>query len=352
MSHSNAPAERLFQLAEMALSEIKKHGLTPTPKNYEIWYAHCNSERTELSKKLENKIKTQQSLTENDLEDIYDEHFTQMKVGSKINELSSKLSDELDTIMSRIEQANTTATSYGQSLENFEKTVSQTNQPAEIHAMIETLMRATAEMQTNNKQLEAQLMASRTEVMDLKTNLEVVRTESLTDPLTLLNNRKSFDEQMAALTKAARKKNIPLSLLLTDIDHFKKFNDTWGHQTGDQVLRLVAMAVKQNVKGQDLAARYGGEEFAVILPGTTTRSAITVADHIRRAVMGRELVKKSTGEQIGRVTISIGVATLKPGDSIASLIERADNCLYAAKKHGRNRVICETDPEVTIGQVA
>ena len=106
------------------------------------------------------------------------------------------------------------------------------------------------------------------------------------------------------------------------------------------------MSVKQNVKGQDIAARYGGEEFAVVLPNTVLRSAITVADHIRRAVMTKELMKRSTGEHLGRVTISVGVAALRPDDTPQTLIERADSCLYAAKRNGRNRVISETDPEV------
>jgi diguanylate cyclase len=109
------------------------------------------------------------------------------------------------------------------------------------------------------------------------------------------------------------------------------------------------MSVKQNVKGQDTAARYGGEEFAVVLPNTVLRSAITVADHIRRAVMTKELMKRSTGEHLGRVTVSIGVATLRKTDTAQNLIERTDACLYAAKRHGRNRVMCETDPEVTAG---
>ena len=134
--------------------------------------------------------------------------------------------------------------------------------------------------------------------------------------------------------------------MLTDVDHFKKFNDTFGHLTGDQVLRLVAMSVKQNVKGQDIAARYGGEEFAVVLPNTLLRSAITVADHIRRAVMAKELMKRSTGEHLGRVTISVGVASLRPDDTPQTLIERADTCLYAAKRAGRNQVISEADAEV------
>ena len=116
---------------------------------------------------------------------------------------------------------------------------------------------------------------------------------------------------------------------MTDVDHFKKFNDTFGHLTGDQVLRLVAMSVKQNVKGQDIAARYGGEEFAVVLPNTALRAAITVGDHIRRAVMAKELMKRSTGEHLGRVTISVGVAVLRP-ETTPQTPDRARRhaCLY------------------------
>ena len=132
--------------------------------------------------------------------------------------------------------------------------------------------------------------------------------------------------------------------MLTDIDHFKKFNDTYGHLTGDQVLRLVAMAVKQNVKGQDIAARYGGEEFAVVLPNTVLRAAITVADHIRRAVMAKELMKRSTGEHLGRVTISVGVAMLRPGRHAADpdrARRRLPLCRQARRPQPGGR---ETDP--------
>jgi diguanylate cyclase len=137
----------------------------------------------------------------------------------------------------------------------------------------------------------------------------------------------------------------PLSLLMFDIDHFKSFNDSYGHLTGDQVLRLVGLSLKHVIKGQEVTARYGGEEFAVVLPNTALRQALTVADHIRRTVMAKELKKKSTGEILGRVTISVGVSMLKPGDDTDALIGRADACLYAAKRNGRNRVVCEVDPE-------
>lgn len=134
---------------------------------------------------------------------------------------------------------------------------------------------------------------------------------------------------------------------MADVDHFKQFNDKFGHLTGDQVLRLVAVAMKHNVKGQDVVARYGGEEFVIALPDTTLRSAAAVADQIRRAVMAKELMKRSSGERLGRVTISVGIAQLHGSDTAQSLIERADACLYAAKRQGRNRIVCENDPEAT-----
>jgi len=207
-------------------------------------------------------------------------------------------------------------------------------------------------MERSNQQLEERLVASKKEINDLQVNLEAVRTESLTDPLTQLANRKYFDVTLEKSIADAAEKNDPLSLMMTDVDHFKAFNDSFGHLTGDQVLRLVAMSVKNNVKGKDTAARYGGEEFAVVLPNTVLRAASTVADHIRREVMSKELMKRSTGEKLGHVTISIGVATLRKGDTPQSLIERADACLYAAKRNGRNRVICETDPEVAPSNAA
>src|SRR5205807_420006 len=120
-----------------------------------------------------------------------------------------------------------------------------------------------------------------------------------TDPLTGLSNRKYFDMALNDAIDVSVERSEPLSLMLTDIDHFKNFNDTFGHLTGDQVLRLVAQSVKQNVKGQDIAARYGGEEFAIVLPRTALREAITVADQIRRSVMSKELMKRSTGEHLG-----------------------------------------------------
>jgi diguanylate cyclase len=193
-------------------------------------------------------------------------------------------------------------------------------------------------MAERNKALEAQVDASAKEVDTLRSKMEAVRKESLIDALTGLANRRSFDEQLTVAIAEAEREATPLCVLMCDIDHFKKFNDTWGHATGDQVLRLVAQCLSSNVKGRDTAARYGGEELVVVLPKTSLAAAMTVAEQIRKAVESRKIIKKATGETLGQVTLSIGGAEYKAGEAAADFVSRADACLYAAKRAGRNRV--------------
>jgi diguanylate cyclase len=337
-----------YVLAETALDQIKKYSISATPRNYEVWYTYTSASIPNLNRAIDDAIKKNGQISDEDFGSIYDNHLSTSKLTAKVDTISAKLAAEIDVLSVQMDAAAGSAGIYGQSLANFDAQMAsiEAAKPENIKAMVAKLVHATREMQEANAALETRLVESRQQVKTLQTDLQSARTASLTDQLTLLNNRKYFDEAMDRMLAQAKETGESFSLVMTDIDHFKRFNDTFGHQTGDQVLRLVAMSLKENVKGQDVAARYGGEEFAIILPSTMLRSAITVADHIRRAVMGRELVKKSTGEQIGRITISLGVATYKVGDTAASIIERADKCLYAAKRNGRNRVICETDPEM------
>jgi diguanylate cyclase len=287
------------------------------------------------------------TLSEADVDQIHETYISANRFTDRIDRVGSQVMGEIEQVMAMIGAAAGTASNYTESLVDVtQKLGVATDEPA-VRAIVESLVQATKEMEKNNQALEERLSASKQEITALQENLDAVRNESLTDPLTSLSNRKYFDDTLAKAIADARARGEALSLMMTDVDHFKKFNDSYGHLTGDQVLRLVAISVKQNVKGQDIAARYGGEEFAVVLPNTVLRSAITVADHIRRAVMTKELMKRSTGEHLGRVTISVGVAALQPHDSAQSLIERADSCLYAAKRSGRNRVISEADPEVS-----
>jgi diguanylate cyclase len=130
---------------------------------------------------------------------------------------------------------------------------------------------------------------------------------------------------------------------MVDIDHFKRFNDRFGHPIGDQVLRLVAGTLAASVKGRDCVARVGGEEFAILLPHTTLADAAGLAEAMRAGIEAKALVSRSTGQQLGRVTASFGVAVHRRGAPVGEVVAAADRCLYAAKGNGRNRV--ETDAE-------
>jgi diguanylate cyclase len=338
--------ERTMAFCEIALGQIKALRQPATPRNYEIWYAYATGYQPSLNQKINETLQQTGTLSDIDLDDIYETYLSPTRLTERIDKVGSQVMGEIEQVMAMIDAAAGSANSYTESLADMSAKLGNSKDREGLRTIVESLVQTAKEMEESNQKLEERLNASKQEIDQLQENLEVVRTESLTDPLTQLANRKFFDSTIEQAIEDARAKNEPLSLLMTDIDHFKNFNDSFGHLTGDQVLRLVAMSVKQNVKGQDTAARYGGEEFAVVLPNTVLRSAITVADHIRRAVMTKELMKRSTGEHLGRVTISIGVATWRKNDTVATLIERTDACLYAAKRHGRNRVMCETDPEV------
>jgi diguanylate cyclase len=351
MAVPNDEHERTVAFAEIALGQIRALRQPASPRNFEIWYHYATGYNQPLNQSINEALAKKGVLSDADLEHIYETYLAVSRIGERIDTVGARVLDEIKQVMATIDDAAGSATNYSKRLNLVSESLAAASDGEALRTVIEHLVQGAKEMEQNNKKLEARLASSRQEIEQLQENLETVRIESLTDPLTTLANRKYFDAALAKGMVEAQEKNEPLSLLMLDIDHFKSFNDKYGHLTGDQVLRLVALSVKQNVKGQDVAARYGGEEFVIALPKTTLESAITVADHIRRAVMTKELMKRSSGERLGRVTISIGVAVLRAGDTSQLLIDRADQCLYAAKRNGRNRVICEADPEADAGTV-
>jgi diguanylate cyclase len=339
--------ERTLAFAKLALGQIRALRQAATPRNYEIWYTYATGYNSQLNQTINDLLQRNGKVTEADLDHIHETLFSPTRQIHELDQVGSQVKGEIDQVMAMIEAAAGNATSYTESLAGMSQQLGTAKDREGLRAIVESLVQTAKDMELSNQALEARLSASKQEINQLQQHLETVRHESLTDPLTTLANRKFFDQALERAIAEAAVKREPLSLMMTDIDHFKVFNDNFGHQTGDQVLRLVAMSVKNNVKGQDIAARYGGEEFVVVLPNTVLRSATTVADHIRRAVMTKQLMKRSTHEHLGRITISIGVAAMREGDTPQSLIGRADACLYAAKRAGRNRVICETDPEIS-----
>lgn len=333
--------ERSITYGEAALTYLKGNRTPAYPRNYELWYIYAAGFNRELNKAINEALKRLGHLPEDLTERFYDEFLSPVRLSDRVGEVSARVSKELDDIIVMLANSEESCEQYGESLRTAADSLGGTEDRQQMRVVIDRIIRATREMEARNSTLEAQLGESRGQITDLQESLEAIRYESLTDQLTGLANRKHFDQSLERAIEIGLRRGEPVSLAMCDIDHFKVFNDTYGHQTGDQVLRLVGAAIKAAVKGRDIAARYGGEEFGVILPNTPLRAAVTVANQIRAAVMAKELIKRSTGESLGRITMSVGVATLRPNDTRDSFIERADMALYASKHNGRNRVTPE-----------
>ncbi len=335
--------ERAEQLAKSAIALMAERHIAPTPENFKLFYAYFAGENPGVSAFIGDMIAGRRPFTPAVLVDLRQRFFTEHQFDREAAEIGAKVSITLDSVMGKLQSAGKDTEAYGRTLSAASGELGSDHSPAALRKLVDGLISATKTMETRASALEVELQHSSHEVEELRQKLEAVRQESLTDGLTGIPNRKAFDAELQKAAERAAQHGQPLCVLMCDIDRFKTFNDTWGHQTGDQVLRLVANCLSENVKGRDTAARYGGEEFGVILPETTLDVAVTLGNQIRAAVEGKKLVKKSTGDILGTITISVGVAMLAPGEKPVALLQRADACLYAAKEAGRNRVVSERE---------
>lgn len=250
------------------------------------------------------------------------------------------IESELATVVTTLRQAGRNASEYGKFLfESATGEATSSRSEESVRQLLRRLFSRTRAMALQSLELDKQLQASSSEVARLRSELDGARREALVDGLTGLGNRKMFDCVLRKAAMAAMESGEPLSLLLVDVDHFKKFNDEFGHCIGDQVLRVVALILAENIKGQDTAARYGGEEFTIVLPRTTGADARKLAENIRQRICEKRLVIRKTGKDLGQVSVSIGVAEFTFVEPLSQFIERADRALYIAKQAGRNRVV-------------
>ena len=336
--------EREQALAKTALALMGDVGVAPTPDNFELFYTYASGSNPQLGPLIDRMISERKPFTSEMLNDLRHRCLSSARTTQALDNASASAAATLSAILDKLEEAGRDAGDYGRTLSRASGELGGQHTPVEMRRYVDTLIAATQTMEARTHALEDELQRSSQQVNVLKSQLDDVRKESLTDSLTGIANRKAFDTELLSAMAEAQENGETVALLMLDIDHFKKFNDSWGHQTGDQVLRLVANCMSENVKGRDTVARFGGEEFAIILRRTSLENATTLADQIRAYVESKKLVKRSTGDILGTITVSIGVARLSRDDTPTTLIQRADGCLYSAKNSGRNRVVNEDEP--------
>lgn len=324
---------------------MSERGIEPTPVNYAVWFFYSSGENTELNKELDLFIKRKTNPTEDVTLYLYNKYILDKPKEEEkvVTQASNSTQTVLAEIMSIIDRFNDDTNNYNEQLdEQVSKLSDKITDPMLKEMAKEIVSRATA-IRESSSALSKKLEQSRSEVVQLKTSLEKVTNEANKDFLTGTGNRKAFEAKIDELSAWAKAKAGDVCLLMLDVDHFKKFNDKYGHQLGDEVLRKVGRTLLESVKGKDFVARYGGEEFAVLLPATPLATGLIVAENIRKVISETDLVRKDTGESVGPITVSVGVARYRPdADTVALFISRADAALYKSKMGGRNCVTPES----------
>lgn len=335
--------EQTLAIAQSVLEEMSSNKNPAYPKAYEVWFRHLAGENPKMSHTINDIIKKYGRISASQILQLYEDFLAKGADSSFSDEISNKITSEALALEKIAQRSFGLTQSMGDSLTQVSDDLELQLDQASLSKLIKRMTIETANAKKQNEEISRQLKGAHKGLLLLRKNLEEVREESIMDQLTGIGNRRHFDRSLDKALLDHKHARQPLALILADIDHFKSFNDQWGHQTGDQVLRLVALAIKSNVKVTDNPCRYGGEEFAIILPNTSLVQAHNVAERIRMTVSKRDVIKRSTGDNLGKITVSAGVAMMSPEDTPQSIIHRADLCLYAGKNAGRNRVITERD---------
>ncbi len=317
---------------------MAKFKIAPHPTNYAIWYDYSANTYPALNKTIEELISKKIPFTEDLSAELYSKHICNASlqnfttISQQLNQL---LTDTTDSVHESTEKVSEASSSFQKNSALLESA----SVDDKTRQVLTDVLNETKLMTQVTQSLASDLEHARHEMEQLKKELNKTREIARTDGLTGLLNRRSFDNELNNLMENASNSNH--SLMILDLDHFKKVNDTFGHVVGDNVIRFTAQLIKKHLDDHHIAARYGGEELAAILPETDLEKSHAIAEKIRATLASSKLKQKNNDQSIGTITASIGITSLQQQDTPESFIARADEALYKAKESGRNKVISQ-----------
>jgi len=321
-----------------AVPLMVKYNIPPNPLNYALWYTYVSQEVPELNQRLDKALETYGTCPGVVSEQMFREHIIDEELDAA-DEFEAGLLRTVDVLNQQAVDTAQHTEDYSEVLSSSLEALDQNNSDdAPLEGIIRQLAASTQAVSKTTRAFQQQLDAAQAEIETLRTELKKSRQDAHVDPLTGLFNRRVFDSELEQFSQHSSTPR--LSLIMIDVDHFKRFNDTYGHLMGDKVLQYVGKLLRDNCRQPVLPVRFGGEEFAVLAPGYNIAAAADLAEALRSKIQAIRIRQRRTGDVISSVTASFGISQLQPGQSPVELIEAADCAMYKAKENGRNRVEC------------
>jgi diguanylate cyclase len=334
-------------IGQRTVSLMSQLRIPQTPANYSIWFNYCQGVSPALKRAIDDLFKNEAKFDAPTRAAL----IAAFGKGAELTGVSGDVSERLGSLMENAHKLLQTAITDNRSqMLAMNQVASEIGVNADPNEVIECLVAELSKSVSKASQLERNFVVASQELEEIKVSLGEAETRARTDGLTGLPNRVALEEFFEQARLSAAESRRPLTLLLLDVDHFKRFNDQYGHGVGDEVLRLVAKLLRERINDNDLPVRYGGEELMVVLRDQDLRTSAAFGESIRRSIAECKITRRSTGEILQGITVSIGVAEWQPGDSMADLIERCDRALYRAKDGGRNRVVTDFECELQVSK--
>lgn len=339
MNYSEDKA-RAGEFLRLALNYMVKYNLPANPVNYTVWYEYVSGKNLRLKTAMDQVVKSGKRINSSHVEAFYKKFITD---GDRIviSRLLTKINLMLRDITRHVMETEGDLAGHGSNLGELAEKINEVHDFEGMREIVDRMLSETRALIRSGSRLQTRMKVSSEDLKQLHKELDKAQQEAQTDALTGLINRRGLEKVMELERIRAKQNRTAFSIILLDLDHFKRVNDAWGHLVGDSLLRGITAILRAVLRRNDVAARYGGEEFLVLLPETNMDGAVAVARKIRKALNSKEWKIKESGESMGLITASMGIAVYEMNEPEETLIKRADDALYLAKNTGRNKVVTQ-----------
>jgi diguanylate cyclase len=338
-----------YEVVKKLLPFMANRGIPATPKNYRLFYDYLTYAQPKINKAINKLLAKDVKFDSRISNSLYNFFYVETPEAAQLGALNQAADAFINVSDRMVESLNTARDQNDHFLEVLTSTSRQMadiGHPDEIKPYLANLMAETEQTLATTDVFSSRLKEAEDLISSLKEDLKNQTLLANTDELTKLGNRHRLRLKGPRLIRQAVEAGQPVAAVIFDLDWFKKVNDTWGHNQGDQVLKVCAGLIKAAARSTDLAVRLGGEEFLLLCANLDLATAVKVAEQVRESIATTKIGLIDGKGQTMFITVSGGVAAYEPGEDITALIARADAALYQAKNSGRNRICSTLGPEV------